>query len=555
MPKSIIETAFHMKIIDENKKNRAEEYRKETNSPEDTALIDTKALTDDDLLRVYEKIYGYETVSEPEIEDDALALQFKRTTLTQYGFIPVFEKKRIRIYTSKPTELLYAEDLLRDQTGYKGSFFYSLISISNLNSLIENIFKEDSSEDSDIEIEGEEVVYDTYDVSEGDASQVVSLVNKLFREAIEAKASDVHLEPQDDGFYIRFRVDGTLKRVHRYPMNIAKQVTNRIKTMSNMDVNTSKILQDGNSRLEIFGKSVDLRSSIAPSLYGENLVVRILDQNKVVLDITMLGFSKENEEKFLKLITRPQGIILLTGPTGSGKSTSLYAAISELNTEDRCIITFEDPVEYRMHGIIQVQINPSMGVNFANALKAGLRQDIEVALVGEIRDPETAATAFDAANTGHLVFSTLHANTAVSSIARLEQKGVSRFDISRSLVGVINQRLAKRICPHCKEEYILPDSSPFRKLFDSDKEIKLYRGKGCKYCGGTGYSGRMAIQEFLVMDDDIRQALDEGANSFEIENIARRNGMKTIQEDGIEKALRGETTIEEVHRRVFFENI
>ena len=339
-------------------------------------------------------------------------------------------------------------------------------------------------------------------------------------------------------------------------MSVSRQLTNRLKTMSELDVNISKTIQDGNCRLEIFGKTVDLRVSVIPAINGENLVIRLLDQNKMSLDISMLGFSKENEEKFKKLIQRPQGMILLTGPTGSGKSTSLYAAISELNTKDRCIITFEDPVEYRVPGIVQVQINPAMDVTFPQALKSGLRQDIEVALVGEIRDEETASIAFDAANTGHMVFSTLHTNSAASSIIRLTKMGIEPYIISRSLIAVINQRLAKRICENCKEEYYLEEDSPYRKILDcGDHPMTMFRGKGCSKCNGTGYKGRVAIQEFLVIDEEIGNLLDNGASTFEIEKAAIKNGMKKIHTDGIEKAIMGITTLDEIHRTVFFDNL
>ncbi len=249
-------------------------------------------------------------------------------------------------------------------------------------------------------------------------------------------------------------------------------------------------------------------------------------------------------------------MILLTGPTGSGKSTSLYAAISELNTKDRCIITFEDPVEYRVPGIVQVQINPAMDVTFPQALKSGLRQDIEVALVGEIRDEETASIAFDAANTGHMVFSTLHTNSAASSIIRLTKMGIEPYIISRSLIAVINQRLAKRICENCKEEYYLEEDSPYRKILDcGDHPMTMFRGKGCSKCNGTGYKGRVAIQEFLVIDEEIGNLLDNGASTFEIEKAAIKNGMKKIHTDGIEKAIMGITTLDEIHRTVFFDNL
>jgi len=285
-------------------------------------------------------------------------------------------------------------------------------------------------------------------------------------------------------------------------------------------------------------------------------VIRILDQSKLKFDISMLGFSKENEEKFCKLIQKPQGMILLTGPTGSGKSTSLYAALSVLNTIDRCIITFEEPVEYHMDGIVQVQVNPAMGVTFPKALNSGLRQDIEVALVGEIRDRETAEIAFDAANTGHMVFSTLHTNSAASSILRLVKMGIEPYMVSRVLSAVINQRLARRICQNCMEEYKLESNSPYRKVLDcGDKEVILHRGHGCDECAGTGYKGRIAIQEFLIVNDEIGELLDSNATTHEIEQAAIRNGMKKIQQDGIDKSLSGLTTLDEIHRVVYFENL
>ncbi|MBR0277704.1 MAG: type II/IV secretion system protein [Clostridia bacterium] len=558
MAKSLLAEALKKGYINADQKQKAEEYRRELNVSEDAAIRDTKILSDEQITELYSAQYGYKIEFDPEVEDDTLAKQLKYNQMSQNGFIPVpTEGEKIKILTSRPTELLYAEDIIRDRTGYKGRFEYALISSSVLGSLLEKIFKEETSINTD-EIEGDSEfgIPNIYDVSESDSSQVVTLVNKILRDAVENNVSDVHFEPQDDGFYIRCRRDGTLRHEQKFPMSIARQITNRIKTMSNLDVNSSKIIQDGNCRLEIFDKLVDLRVSIIPSVNGENLVIRVLDKNKMSFDVSMLGFSPNDERGFLKLIHRPQGIILLTGPTGSGKSTSLYAALSALNTEDRCIITFEDPVEYRIPGIVQVQINPAMDVTFPQALKSGLRQDIEVALVGEIRDPETAAIAFDAANTGHMVFSTLHTNSAASSILRLVKMGVEPYMVSRSLIAVINQRLAKRICPHCKEEYLLPKDSPYRNVLKcGDKDVRLYRGKGCKKCGGEGYKGRVAILEFLVVNEEIGNLLDNGATTYEIEQAAIRNGMIQIQQDGIDKALRGITTLDEVHRTVFFDEI
>ena len=555
---SLIKYSFEIGAITEEQREKAECYKKETGASDETVIKDMKLLSDEKLLQIYSKIYGYKAELEPDIQDFVLAGQFKKRDLQRLEFIPVNAGNAIVLYTSRPSELLFIEDIVRDKTGYRSRFSYVITTDSAVNRLIDSAFQGESSVDTlDFDITGETLTGNiVYDVAENDSSSVVNWVNKIFRDAVEHRISDIHFEPQEDAFYVRYRSDGSLKIEHKLPMSTARQIINRIKTMSNLDVNTSKSIQDGNCRLEIFGKFVDLRVSVIPAVNGENLVVRVLDQNKMSLDVSMIGFTKENEEKFLKIIEKPKGIILLTGPTGSGKSTSLYAALSVLNTTDRCIITFEDPIEYRIPGIVQVQINPAMGVTFPQALKSGLRQDIEVALVGEIRDMETASIAFDAANTGHMVFSTLHTNSAASSILRLVKMGVEPYMVSSTLIAVINQRLAKRICPHCREEYFLPKDSPYRKVLHcGDRDVKLYRGKGCKKCNGEGYKGRVAIQEFLVMNDELAEILDRGGTTLEIEQAAIRNGMKKIQEDGIEKALRGITTLDEVHRTVFFDEL
>ena len=557
MAVSLINFAFDMGVLSAEQKEKALSYKSETGANDETVIKDMKLLSDEMLLSVYNKIYGYPVEYEPEVQDKALAGQFKVKDLQSMCFYPVYNNDKIVLYAGQPMQLLYIEDTVRDITGYKGTFTYILTTEAVVSKMIENAFREDGKTVDTSDFEGESLTGSViYDVSENDSSNVVNWVNKIFRDAVENRISDIHFEPREDGFYVRFRSDGSLKIRHKLPMNTARQIINRIKTMSNLDVNTSKAIQDGNCRLDLFGKVVDLRVSVIPAVNGENLVVRVLDQNKMSLDVSMIGFSKENEKKFLKIIQKPKGIILLTGPTGSGKSTSLYAALSALNTVDRCIITFEDPIEYRIPGIVQVQINQAMGVTFPLALKSGLRQDIEVALVGEIRDMETASIAFDAANTGHMVFSTLHTNSAASSILRLVKMGVEPYMISSTLIEVINQRLAKRICPYCKEEYYLDKTSPYRKVLGcGDKEIKLYRGKGCKKCGGDGYKGRVAIQEFLILNDELGEILDRGGTTHEIEQAAIRNGMKTIHQDGIEKALAGITTLDEVHRTVFFDEL
>ena len=557
MAESIFKAALRLGYIDEVQKAKAEKYKMETGLSEDSVIRDTKIISDETIVKLYSDVYHIPIGEIKEIKDTSLMQRLNPKDMHRLFFFPVKEKEDIVIYTSLPSNLLYAEDLLKETFGFKGSFIHKLISLKGLNTYIAKVFEGTGEVLEDFDIEGEDILNNSvYDIAEEDSSAVVNLINKILRDAISKKTSDVHFEPQSDELIIRFREDGTLYEYMKLPLSVSRQVLNRIKTMSALDVNISKTIQDGNCRLEIFGKTVDLRISVIPAVNGENIVIRILDQNKMSLDISMLGFSKENEELFKKLIRRPQGMILLTGPTGSGKSTSLYAAVSELNTKDRCIITFEDPVEYRVPGIVQVQINHSMNVTFPQALKSGLRQDIEVALVGEIRDEETASIAFDAANTGHMVFSTLHTNSAASSIIRLTKMGIEPYIISRSLVAVINQRLVKRICENCKEEYFLEENSPYRKILGCGSHpMTMFRGKGCSECNGTGYKGRVAVQEFLVLNEEIEELLDKGASTHEIELAAIKNGMKKIHTDGIEKAIKGITTLDEIHRCVFFDEL
>lgn len=558
MAKQVIDYAFENGLITSEQKEKAEAYRRESGASDNAVLIDMKLLTEEQLAVLYSQMYGYRYLKEPDVQEPELCEQLEYTDLLKYSFAPIIKGGGITIASANPAKLLYAEDLVRDKTGYKDKFEYAVITMSALAAILENAFGGQSADFVLPELEAGDASDETdiYDISETDSSAIVSVINKIFRDAVENKISDIHFEPQEDSLIVRFREDGTLKKRYELPKSAARQIANRIKTMASADVNTSKTIQDGNTRLDIFGRCVDLRISVIPAVNGENIVVRILDQNRTGVDLSMIGFSKENEEQFIKLIKRPQGIILLTGPTGSGKSTSLYAALSVLNSEDRCIITFEDPIEYRMPGIVQVQINPAMGVTFPQALKSGLRQDIEVALVGEIRDRETAAIAFDAANTGHMVLSTLHTNSAASSILRLVKMGIEPYVVSQSLVAVINQRLAKRICPDCREEYSLDIHSPYRKILGcGGAPVRVYRGRGCKKCGGTGYRGRIALQEFLVVTNEIGNLLDKGANTNEIEKAAIAAGMVKIHQDGINKALSGLTTLDEVHRVVFFDEL
>ncbi len=384
-------------------------------------------------------------------------------------------------------------------------------------------------------------------ISEED-SPAIEIVNLILKQAINDKASDIHIEPEEDELRVRFRIDGILHEVMKPPKNLESAIISRLKIMAKLDIAERRIPQDGRIELHYEKKDIDVRVSTLPTVFGEKIVMRLLDKSNVMMKLEKLGFADELLYNFRKLIVKPHGIILVTGPTGSGKTSTLYAALNEINTLDQNIITLEDPVEYQLKIINQVQVNPSVGLNFASGLRSILRQDPDVIMVGEIRDKETAEIAIEAAMTGHLVFSTLHTNSASGAVARLVDMGVEPFLISSSVIGVIGQRLVRKICSSCKEEYE-PDKEIIEELaLDVNKKWIFSRGKGCKVCKGTGYKGRTGIHELLIPNDDIRKLIIEKASATEIQKIAEKGGLKTLRHDGLFKAQKGLTTLEEVIR-------
>jgi type IV pilus assembly protein PilB len=383
----------------------------------------------------------------------------------------------------------------------------------------------------------------------GDGSNTIKVVDLIVTQAVRDRASDIHIEPEQESLRIRFRIDGILHEIPAPPKEWESAIISRIKVLSGMDIAESRIPQDGHFQSKVDEKIIDFRVSTIPTIYGENLVLRLLDTASVMIGLEKLGFSTADDLKaYEALIAKPYGIILSTGPTGSGKTTTLYSALMRINTIDRNIITIEDPVEYRLGLIRQIQVNPRAGITFANGLRAILRQDPDVIMVGEIRDLETAVTAIQSALTGHLVFSTLHTNDAPSSVTRLINMGVEPFLISASLVGVMAQRLVRMICEHCKEAY---DPSPalVKKWgLGSKKGVQLYRGKGCDFCKGTGFRGRTGLYELLICDDEMREMIINGASHTQLRKKAQEKGMHLLSEDGLTKALAGITTLEEVAR-------
>ena len=375
---------------------------------------------------------------------------------------------------------------------------------------------------------------------------IIKLVNILIMEAVKDKASDIHIEPDTEFLRIRYRIDGILHEAHQIPAKFQKAIISRVKVISNIDISENRRPQDGKIHLRLENKEIDIRVSTFPTVHGENIVMRILDKTSVLLGLKDLGFDQANLSVFDKLIRQPNGIILVTGPTGSGKTTTLYSALATISSIEKNIITIEDPVEYEIPLIRQTQVNTKAELTFANGLRSILRQDPDVIMVGEIRDKETAEVAIQASLTGHLVFSTLHTNDAPSSLTRLIDMGIEQFLISSSVIGILAQRLVRAICDKCKEKYT-PDPSLLHE-FGITKQMDFYRGKGCPKCKNSGFTGRIGIFELLVITEDIRKLINEKASADQIKKKAIQLGLKTLRDDGLDKVDKGLTTIEEVVR-------
>ncbi|RUM53023.1 MAG: type II secretion system protein GspE [Methylococcus sp.] len=398
------------------------------------------------------------------------------------------------------------------------------------------------------------------DIDESDIQQlkdlageapVIRMVSLIFQSAVESRASDIHVEPFEDELKIRLRIDGVLREIESPPARSTAAVISRIKIMANLNIAERRLPQDGRISLQILGKELDIRVSTVPTMHGESVVLRLLDKESIVLDFEALGFQEEVLERFLKVLEAPHGIVLITGPTGSGKTTTLYTALNRINTPERKIITVEDPVEYQLPGINQIQTKSQIGLTFAGALRAIVRQDPDVIMIGEMRDLETANIAVRSALTGHMVMSTLHTNDAAGGITRLLDMGLDDYLLTSTVNGILAQRLVRRLCRHCRKPY---KASPAvvkemnLKKYAKLGKVTLYSPDGCEECNGVGYKGRMSIVEFLVMSEPLCRLVIDHAETNQLRKKARDEGMKTIYEDGVRKAVEGLTTIEEVIR-------
>jgi general secretion pathway protein E len=380
---------------------------------------------------------------------------------------------------------------------------------------------------------------------------VIRLVNLMISKAVEGRASDIHIEPFENRLKVRYRIDGVMQEVESPPARLSAAVISRVKIMAKLNIAERRLPQDGRIQLRVQGKEIDLRVSTVPTMYGESVVMRILDKATVVLDFSVLGFSQGTLERFLEVLKMPHGVLLVTGPTGSGKTTTLYTALQTLNTAERKILTVEDPVENQLEGVNQIQVKPQIDLTFASALRAIVRQDPDVIMIGEMRDLETASIAVQSALTGHLVLSTVHTNDAAGSITRLLDMGLEDYLLTSTINGVLAQRLVRMLCPRCREPYaVLPEvveELQLQRYSDADT-ITLYKPVGCPECSGIGYRGRAAIMECLIMNDDLRRLVLKHGDATEIQATAQRQGMDTMYEDGLRKAVLGMTTLEEVLR-------
>ena len=535
-------------LIKAEELNRAIEEGKKLKRPLESILVSSRLLSKNSLYEIIAKDKGFSYTPLDNFKPDEELIKLMPEELSrQTQAVPVkLENNTLHIAMAEPSDL-YAIDQIQMQTGMP--LEVSLSGPDEIKEAINKIAKERSAIKDLLDGLAKAGADASVRATVAQGSSIVKLVDVILAQAVRDHASDIHIEPEQEITRIRFRIDGILHEIPAPPKEWEIAMLSRIKVLSGLDIAESRIPQDGHFQAKIDEKIIDFRVSTIPTIYGENLVLRILDTASVMLGLEKLGFSSyEDMKKYEGLISKPYGIILSTGPTGHGKTTTLYSALMRINTIDRNIITIEDPVEYRLGLIRQIQVNSRAGITFANGLRAMLRQDPDVIMVGEIRDLETAVIAIQAALTGHLVFSTLHTNDAPSSITRLINMGIEPFLIAASLIGVMAQRLIRCICPKCKESYV-PSKNVLEKWGLKDRpDAVFYRGKGCDYCKGTGYWGRSGIFELMIVDDEMREMIIASNSTVALRKKAQEKGMRLLNEDGLNKALKGLTAIEEISR-------
>jgi type IV pilus assembly protein PilB len=530
-----------------------------------TVLTRLAFITEDELLDFLSRKYGIPVINLGRVEVDPDILRLVRKEIVQkYQVFPVRKVgNTLTLALSDPTVVLAIDDVqfatglhvipvLAAESAIRAAIDHNYSSdVDDIRKLID---QESTGGDTNLELVAQQSKVDIAELGrEADEAPTIRFVNLIVADAIRKRASDIHLEPYEKVFRVRYRIDGVLHDVMAPPKQMEAAILSRVKIMANMDIAERRLPQDGRISVKFSSKEVDLRVSSLPTIFGEKIVMRILDKSGVVLDLKKLGFEDDDLDRFSRVIQTPYGMILVTGPTGSGKSTTLYAAVSSINSAEINIMTAEDPVEYNLPGVNQVHVRDDIGLTFQLALRSFLRQDPDVILVGEMRDTETASIAIRAALTGHLVFSTLHTNDAPSTVTRLLDMGIVPFLVSSSLLMVVAQRLCRRICLECREQTEIPLSVLLDVGFKPEEAegVKVFKGLGCTACANTGYRGRMAIHEILYINAELQDGIVKQRPANELKDIAIKHGMKTLRQGGLRKVAAGMTTLDEIIRVTF----
>ncbi len=560
MAERIGELLLKEKLINHEQLQQAVDEQKKGGGRLGFNLTKLGHISEKDLTIFLSKQYGIPTVEivEGELDSEVVCL-IPEDVARKYQVLPVSRNGATLVVAMADPSNIFAIDDIKFLTGYNvetvvasevaiKSAIESSYQSSEMDLAMEDVLTEFDEDDMEVIQEEDEV--DLGDLKKAvEDAPVVKLVNFILTDAIVKQASDIHVEPYEKSFRVRYRVDGVLHEVMRPPMKLKNAIVSRIKIMSQLDIAERRLPQDGRIKLKLGrNREMDFRVSVLPTLFGEKVVMRLLDKSNLQLDMTKLGFERAALDNFLDAIHKPWGIVLVTGPTGSGKTTTLYSALSDLNKESENISTAEDPVEFNLMGINQVQMHEDIGLNFAAALRSFLRQDPDIIMVGEIRDYETAEIAIKAALTGHLVLSTLHTNDAPSTVNRLLNMGVEPFLVSSACNLILAQRLARKICEKCKEETTISEQA----LLDLDitaeqaKKMKFFKGKGCTDCNGTGYKGRIALYEVMPFTETLKELVLNGASSSELKKQAIVEGMQSLRMSGLSKVEEGVTTLEEI---------
>lgn len=541
---------IELNYITDNDLQEALKIQKQTGNKIGEVLVGKGFITEDDLLQALEIQLGIQRVYLDMITVDRQAVKTISEALSKkYNVLPVqFIEGKLLLLMNDPLNII-AEDDVRIASGYDVKI--ALASKAEISQAISKYYAEDYMKKTAEEYKNQEKIESIFEDELNEEiknAPAVKLVDSIIQNAVRSKASDIHIEPFEHRVAVRYRIDGALQKQFDSPKEPLAGLITRIKIMSNMDIAERRIPQDGRIFTRVDNENVDLRVSVLPTVNGEKVVIRILDKSAFNVDKSVLGIADDDLNKINKIINKPHGIVLVTGPTGSGKSTTLYSLLKDLNKEDKNIITVEDPVEFSMDGINQVNVNAKAGLTFASGLRSILRQDPDILMLGEIRDTETAEIAVRAAITGHLVLSTIHTNDAPSSVVRLKDMGVAPYLVSSALVGVIAQRLIRKLCVNCKEEYKASDYEKELLGISKDEDLTLYRKVGCNKCSNTGYKGRVGIYEVMEINREIRDLINADESLENITNAALRNNMKTLSKSAINVILIGNSTVEELLR-------